>query len=94
MTTNTPSPDGHLYSRLNGGFDTFGRRLRWIRSRRDLSQVALARLAELDPAVISHFESGRREPSLGNLRKLAKALDVTSDWLIGLSKSTRRLAAP
>lgn len=34
---------------------------------------------------ISQYESGAREPSIDLLIKLCKFLDVTSDYLIGLS---------
>jgi transcriptional regulator with XRE-family HTH domain len=32
---------------------------------------------------VSHFESGARKPSFENLKKLATALDVTTDYLLG-----------
>lgn len=50
---------------------------------RDLSQDALAKRARLQPSAISHFETGTRKPSFDNLRRLADALDVTTDYLLG-----------
>ena len=35
------------------------------------------------PAAISHFETGERRPSLENLLKLADALAVSVDYLLG-----------
>jgi transcriptional regulator with XRE-family HTH domain len=35
----------------------------------------------LKPSAVSHFETGRRSPSLGNLIRLADALDVSLDVL-------------
>ena len=32
---------------------------------------------------MSHFETGARKPSFDNLRKLADALEVTTDYLLG-----------
>lgn len=32
---------------------------------------------------VGHFESGTRKPSFDNLRKLANALEVTTDYLLG-----------
>ena len=37
----------------------------------------------MPPSAISHFETGGRKPSFDNLRRLADALDVTTDYLLG-----------
>lgn len=61
----------------------FGERLRLAREARKLSQTDLGKLAGLQPAAIGHFEKDRRKPSFANIRALAKALGVTSDYLLG-----------
>lgn len=48
-----------------------------------MSQAELAEKAGMQPSAISHFESGRRSPSFDNLKKLADALAVTVDYLLG-----------
>lgn len=58
-------------------------RLREARDRRTLTQAELAQRAGLQTSAISHFESGRRNPSFDNIRRLADALDVTTDYLLG-----------
>jgi transcriptional regulator with XRE-family HTH domain len=63
--------------------DLFPARLRQAREIRGVSQQQLAEAAKLPPSSISHFESGSRKPSFDNLRRLANALDVTTDYLIG-----------
>jgi len=63
--------------------DNFGGRLREAREARSLNQTELAKLANLQPAAIGHFEKGRRKPSFANIRALARALNVTSDFLLG-----------
>jgi len=63
--------------------DLFPERLRVARSTRELSQEGLAKRAELQSSAISHFETGTRKPSFDNLRRLADALDVTTDYLLG-----------
>lgn len=58
-----------------------------IRSRREalgMSQDKLADAIEGSDVQISHYECGRRVPSVARLRDLAKALRCTSDWLLGL----------
>jgi transcriptional regulator with XRE-family HTH domain len=61
----------------------FGRRLCQIREFQGLIQSDLALKAGFQPSAISHFESGRRSPSLENLKRLADALSVTIDYLLG-----------
>ncbi len=57
--------------------------LRAARDVRKLSQSDLAERSGLQPSAISHFETGRRSPSFDNLRRLADALAVTIDYLLG-----------
>jgi transcriptional regulator with XRE-family HTH domain len=63
--------------------ESFGDRLRRIREEQRLNQSDLAERTGFQPSAISHFESGRRAPSFDNLKKLADALAVTIDFLIG-----------
>lgn len=56
----------------------FGNSIRQIRQERDLTQTQLAALTELDRSYISGIERGERNPSLTNILKLARALDVTA----------------
>lgn len=67
--------------------DDFGARLVIARERRGLSQTEVAKLAKLQPAAIGHFERDRRKPSFANVRALARALNVSSDFLLGRSAS-------
>lgn len=66
----------------------FAVRLRDARERlRGLTQAQLAEKTGLPPTSISHFENeeGTRKPSFDNLRRLANALEVTTDYLLGRS---------
>ena len=63
--------------------DIFPARLRKARELRDLNQGTLAEKAGMQASAISHFETGNRKPSFDNLRRLADALDVTTDYLLG-----------
>ena len=62
---------------------TFASRLRNARTARHLSQSDLAKRANLQASAVSHFETGTRKPSFDNLRRLADALRVTTDYLLG-----------
>lgn len=65
----------------------FGERLTAARDKREMNQAELAKRAGLQPAAIGHFERGRRKPSFANVRALAKALSVSSDYLLGRTPS-------
>ncbi len=63
---------------------SFGRRLREARDLRELSQSELAEKARIPVAMVSHFETGvRGSASADNLVKLANALEVSVDYLLG-----------
>lgn len=63
--------------------EAFKERLRAARGLRSLSQGELGLRAGLPPSSIAHFEGGSRKPSFDTLRKLANALEVTTDYLLG-----------
>ena len=62
----------------------FSSRLVKAREYRRMSQADLAKRAKFHVSAINHFERGRREPSLSNLVRLAFALSVTTDFLVGM----------
>jgi transcriptional regulator with XRE-family HTH domain len=51
-----------------------------------LSQEELALLIGVKPSEISHLESGRRNPKLGTMRRVAKGLDVPSWQMVALAE--------
>ncbi len=57
--------------------------LKLLRRQRKMSQTELAEATGLQPSAISHFERGRRSPSMNNLVRLAEALGVTASDLVG-----------
>jgi len=64
-----------------------------MRKKRNLSQGNLAKRAGLQVSAISHFETGARKPSFDNLRRLADALDATTDYLLGRVADTQAIAS-
>lgn len=65
----------------------FSLRLTEVRKLRELNQESLAAKASLPSTAVSHFESGTRKPSFDNLKKLADALEVSIDYLMGRTDS-------
>lgn len=63
--------------------EIFQERLKAARDLRGWSQSELAEYAKMPPSSIAHFETGSRKPSFDTLRRLANALEVTTDYLLG-----------
>lgn len=63
---------------------TLGKRLREIRDKRQWSQAELEQKSGIPAVMISQFETGiRKNPSAATLMKLANALAISMDYLIG-----------
>ncbi len=54
-----------------------GKRVKELRNKLGISQEELADIAELDRTYITSVECGKRNISIVNIEKLAKALKVT-----------------
>jgi transcriptional regulator with XRE-family HTH domain len=67
--------------------NAFKTRLVEARSLRGISQVDLSRKTGIPQSSFSQFETGARKPSFDNLRTIAKALDVSTDYLMGRTES-------
>lgn len=65
----------------------FGRKLRELRKQKNLTQKQLAALIGVKNSIISFYEVGDRIPSPEIIIKLAAALNVTSDYLLGIEKN-------
>jgi transcriptional regulator with XRE-family HTH domain len=63
---------------------TIGERIRELRlSKQNYTQIKLAKDAGLTPAAISQYESNVRKPNADALQKIAAALNVSADYLLG-----------
>jgi transcriptional regulator with XRE-family HTH domain len=60
-------------------------RLKSLREQRRLSQRELARLCGLGETQINKYENGLSDPSSTNLMLIARQLDVSTDFLLGVS---------
>src|SRR5215216_4570180 len=72
-------------------------RLKQLRNQRRLTQEALAKKARLDKGTISRFERERRPIRKTNLDRLARAVDVDPEVLIGVKpmpEDSREPVAP
>ncbi len=59
-----------------------GKNIKRIRERKKMSQGDICRAVELDRAQMSNIESGKGNPTLATIEKIAQALGVSSDELL------------
>jgi transcriptional regulator with XRE-family HTH domain len=70
-----------------------GRAIKQLRLEVELSQETLGHRAEIHPTWISHIESGRINPTWGNVRRIALGLRVTLPELAALAEDLERRSA-
>ncbi len=63
----------------------FAKRLKELRLEKGLSQVELGAMLGYGYTAISGYETGRNEPSFGDFIRLCQLLEVSSDYILGLS---------
>ncbi len=62
--------------------------LKNARQKKGLKQKELADLLDLSSKTISNYEAGTRDPDIKTLIKMARILEVTIDYLVGLEEKT------
>ncbi len=63
----------------------FCERLKSLRKENKLSQPGLAEKLGVSKGMISLWENGINEPTISNLIKLAEVLNVSSDYMLGIT---------
>ena len=63
----------------------FSDRLKEILKKRKMNQNELAKQVHTTPATISRYLANNRTPNIALLNNMASALNVTADYLLGLS---------
>lgn len=64
---------------------TFAERLKELRKRKGLTQKELAERVGTQQGVYTNWENGKREPKYDKVVKIAKELNTTADYLLGLA---------
>jgi transcriptional regulator with XRE-family HTH domain len=67
-----------------------GKAIRALRTEGELSHETLGHRAEIHPTWISHIESGRINPTWGNVRRIAGGLKVELAQLAALAEEFER----
>ncbi len=63
---------------------SFGRKLATIRRKKGLTQVELAKMLNITARVISYYERESKNPSLEMVKKIAEALKIKPETLLGI----------
>lgn len=66
----------------------FSEKLNEIMNAQKIYPTELSKMSGVDRKLIYSYLNGVNAPSTNSLRKLAKALKVTSDYLLGLSEQS------
>lgn len=70
---------------------TVGLRIKQRRQQLGLTQADLSLLADISQTMISKYEAAQHEPAAHALFQLAKALDTSTDWLLGLTNEVNEV---
>lgn len=72
----------------------FGKILKDLRLEKNLTQSELAKRAELATSCIAMIETEKRDPNALTVIALAKALDVSTDYLLGRTDELGAVVMP
>ena len=61
----------------------FGKILKELRTKNDMSQKELADEMNIERTKVVRWETGKYEPNLNELEKIADLFNVTADYLLG-----------
>lgn len=59
--------------------------LKNLRIDNDLTQKEMGEIIGVSQRTISHYESGKREPGLTEIKRYAKYFKVSTDYILGLN---------
>ena len=67
-------------------YPRFSERLNYAMRLRNFNNLKLSQSIYISPSAISAYRNGTRQPNFDVLRSIALALDVSADFLLGLSE--------
>lgn len=73
--------------------ENFNENLKEARLKSGLSQKDLSENIGVAKSTYSLYESGKREPNVDTIKKIASALNVSADTLLGIDEEPTTLAA-
>lgn len=70
----------------------FKTRLKLLRKEKKLTQIKLGEMLNYGYTAIANYESGRNQPAIADLKKIASIFDVSLDYLLGVTDIRRPYA--
>ncbi len=64
---------------------TFSARLQQVRQERGFSRKEIAEILQVTPRAYQYYEEGKREPDYDKLILLSRHLNISADYLLGLT---------
>ncbi len=88
MTRETRSKGGIYINADHKKIDlTFGRRLNQLMIERGLYPKDIQRMTGVRRQNIYQYVQGVKQPSAYNVKRIARGLNVSADWLLGIEKN-------
>jgi len=69
--------------------EIFSKNVRYFRTQKNITQEELANKSRLHRTYIGDIECQRRNVSLNNIEKIATALEISPDVLLGINKGIK-----
>ena len=69
----------------------FNERLKELRKRQNASQKAFANIMDVARSQYQKYEYGQHMPTLDKISKLCRHLNISGDFLLGLSDEVKKL---
>ncbi|MDW7649906.1 MAG: helix-turn-helix domain-containing protein [Bacillota bacterium] len=82
-----------LFLHTEGKLLTTGRKIKMTRETKGMTQKQLAGAADVSPGLIAQLETGKVQPSLKTIERIAKALGVSTCYLILEQEDTQGIIA-
>lgn len=67
---------------MNINFENIGKKIKYYRNKKRMSQMELAEYADLSVPYISFIETGKKKISLSSLLKISTALNITPNHIL------------
>ena len=72
----------------------FGKRIELLRTEQGMTKRRFALFVGTSSSVVSWWDKGRNSPSVYMIFQIARAFDVSADWLLGLTDERKKIYEP